>query len=83
MQGFKYCTIACFTAKKAMNTHDAADITAALKAADQLVAYRQETVRRMEGTYYPHYVYWFFPLNNLDRLIADVREKMAAISKPS
>ena len=79
VQGFKYCAVACFTTKKAMNTHDAADIAAALRTADEVDAYRQEAARRLEGTYYPHYVYWFLPLDYLDRLTADVREKMTAI----
>ena len=81
VRGLKHCAIACFTTRKAEKTRNAADIAAAQKAAEQLAAYRQEVARRLQGTYYPHYVYWFFELEYVDRLIANVREKMAAISK--
>jgi len=81
VRGFKHCTVVCFTARRAIRTHDAADVQAALAAADALTIYREETSRRLKDTYYPHYVYWFFDLDNLDSLTADVRGKMAALSK--
>jgi hypothetical protein len=76
VRGFKCCAIACFRAQKAMNTHERTDIEAALKAADDLTAYRAETTRRLENTSYPHYVYEFFDVERLDLLISDIRQKV-------
>ncbi len=81
VEGFKHCAVACFTAKKALATHDPRDIEAANQAADQLVVYREKTARRLESTYYPHTVYWFLPLDYVDRLASDIRMKVAAIAK--
>ena len=78
--GFKHCTIVCFATKKAENTRSPEDVAAARKGVEDLASFRQEAGRRLEGTYYPHTAYWFFPLDNLDRLVADASGKLAAIS---
>ena len=82
VEGFKVCAAACFTAKQALGTRTPADITRALRAADDLITYREKTARALKGTYYPHHAYWFFPLDYVDRLAADVREKMATAARP-
>lgn len=81
VRGFKSCAIACFRAKKAMNTHERADVEAALQAADDLTAYRAETARRLKNTSYPHYVYEFFDVERLDHLTSDIRQKMETIKQ--
>jgi hypothetical protein len=79
VKGFKHCATACFLAKKAMSTRDRADVEAAMRAADNLAVYRAETARRLENTSYPHYVYEFFDVERLNRLINDIRGIAAAV----
>jgi len=80
VHGFRLCTVACFTARRAGQTRAAADVQAAVAAGEAVALYRNETARRLKDTYFPHTVYWFFDLDNLDQLTADIREKMAALS---
>ncbi|MGD1029604.1 MAG: hypothetical protein ABSA05_00545 [Opitutaceae bacterium] len=80
VHGFRLCTVACFTARRAGQTRAAADVQAAVAAGGAVALYRNETARRLKDTYFPHTVYWFFDLDNLDQLTADIREKMAALS---
>lgn len=80
VRGFRYTAEACFRARKAMSTRDAADIKAALASADAVQAYRADTARRLASTSYPHYVYWFFDVQRLDRLTADIREKVSPLA---
>jgi hypothetical protein len=77
--GFRRCTVACFCAKRAAISQAPEDIQAADAAADQLAAYRQEVARRLADVDVAHSVYGFFDTDHLDRLAADVREKMAEI----
>lgn len=76
-EGFRHCTAVCFCTKKAEKTRAAADVAAASSAIRDLAAYRRRMERRLQGTFFPHYVYWFFPFDNLDRLIADAHGRLA------
>ena len=79
VQGYKRCTVACFTIKKAEQSRATADIAAAERAAGQLAAYRQETASRLKGIRIPHYVHRLFALGPLDRLTTDIHKKVAVI----
>jgi hypothetical protein len=78
VRGYCLCTFGCILTRKAEKTRTPADIAAASAAADALVAYREEVVRRFAGTYYTDHVYWLFEVGHLDTLIADIRGKLAA-----
>ena len=79
VQGYRRCTAACFLAKNAAASRDAADIDAAIRAVDELAAYRRDADRRLRNTRVPHYVHRMLDLGPVDRLTADIRGKMAAI----
>jgi hypothetical protein len=79
VRGFKYCTIACFRARKAQSTSNAGDIVGARKAVDDLLAFRTELARRLQDTSYTHHAYWLLDVNRLDRLASDVRQQIAKL----
>ncbi|HZZ57973.1 MAG TPA: hypothetical protein VFE31_09090, partial [Opitutaceae bacterium] len=54
--GFAHCARVCFTAKRLETTRDPADAEAVRRAIAGLQDYRGRLERRLEGTYYPHYV---------------------------
>ena len=77
-RGYRRCAEACFRAKKAMASHGAGDAEAAGRAADRLAAYREELAGLMRGTRAPHFVHRMLDTGPLDRLAADIREKLSA-----
>ena len=79
VRGFKYCAIACFRGKKAQITSNTAEIQAAAKAVDDLLAFRRELAGRLQGTSFTHHAYWMLDVNRLDRLASDVRRQVAAL----
>ncbi len=79
VRGYCLCTVACFWTKKATLTKAAADVAEASKAGEQVAAYRDEVMQRLADTYYTQHVYWFFDLDHLASLVADIRRKVAAL----
>ncbi|MGP8245542.1 MAG: hypothetical protein ACLQVN_13610 [Bryobacteraceae bacterium] len=79
VRGFKYCAIVCFRVRKAINTSNPADIQAAGKAADDLLAFRRELAGRLQNTSFTHHAYWLLDVNRLDLLASDVRQQLAAL----
>lgn len=80
VRGLARSCAACFRTRRAQVTRAPADVDAALRAAAELAAYGDEVERRLQGTYYPHYVYWYFDLGYLRRLAADAHAKAAALA---
>lgn len=73
VEGFYHCAAVCFLTRLAVRAGAAGDAGQAEEAIDGLEAYRAETIRLLEGTSYPHYVYWFLDEERLGHLAADAR----------
>lgn len=80
VRGLTRCCAACFRTRRAQFTRNRSDIGAALQAARELDAYGDEVERALRGTYYPHYVYWYFDLSYLRRLASDARAQASALA---
>ena len=80
VRGYCLCTFGCDLTRKAERSRTAADMTAAKAACDAIVAYRAELARKFADTAYNEHVTWFFEVSHLDRLIEDIRGKLAALS---
>jgi hypothetical protein len=79
VKGFRVCAGACFLSRKASMTGEAGDRSAARGSVRELRSYRDEVVRRFQGTHYPHYVYWLFDERRLDQLADDVEVLLGRI----
>jgi hypothetical protein len=79
VRGYCLCTVACFWTRKATITRSPADVAEARKAGEQVADYRNEVIRRLADTYYTQHVYWFFDVDHLASLVADIRSKVAAL----
>jgi len=80
VRGYCLCTFGCYLTRKAERSRTAADMTAAKAACDAIVAYRAELARKFADTAYNEHGTWFFEVSHLDRLIEDIRGKLAALS---
>ena len=76
VEGFYYCTQACFLAKQTISTQKAEDKKSAEHALNQLSLYRERMIQRLKNTKYPHYVYWLFDDERLEALIDDINERI-------
>lgn len=76
VRGLARCTGACFLVRLAQHTRLPGDAARAVRAADALDAFRAEAAARLDRTYYPHYVYWYFDADYLRRLSTDVRAQV-------
>lgn len=71
VRGFSQCAQLCFRTRMATQSGEARDAAAARDAVDRLRAYRDDVAKRLQGTRYPHYVYWLFDVERLESLAAD------------
>lgn len=76
VRGFNLTTRSCFLTKKAMLTKDVEDVKKAEESIIPLVSYRTEVLNCLEGTHYPHYVYWLLDTNRLQFLINDIQSQL-------
>lgn len=82
VRGLARCTAACFLVKLAERSRRPADVARAGRAADGLDAFRRQAAARLQGTFYPHFVYWYFDADYLRRLSEDVRAHLARLAPP-
>ncbi|MGD1029605.1 MAG: hypothetical protein ABSA05_00550 [Opitutaceae bacterium] len=80
VRGFRRCTLACFTTRRAMVTRAPEDVAAARSAAGLLADYRTEMEGRLSKGFLPHYVHRILDLGCIERLMGDVQSKLASIS---
>ncbi len=82
VRGFRHCTVACFTVRKAETDGRAADINAVERALDRLIAYREDSARLLNNRRVPYFVQRLFALEPLDRLAIDIERKLAEFRVP-
>ncbi len=78
VRGFERCARACFSLRRAQLTRARADVAAAREARDGLTDLRRLIAARLQGTRYPHYVYWLLDEKRIGELAADVEQALAA-----
>lgn len=77
VRGYQLCAHTVFLTRKAERSGVPEDKKAALETLSPLESFEAETTRRLEGTHYPHYVYWLFDMGRLKSLRADVERRLA------
>jgi hypothetical protein len=80
VEGFGHCARACFLVGKALSSRHPGDFDRAVDSIRGLALFRDALVRRLEGTSYPHYVYWLLDTDRLQSLIRDLE---AALKEPA
>ncbi len=79
VRGFERCARACFSVRRAELTRAGADIAAARQAREGLADLRRLIAARLDGTRYPHYVYWLLDGKRVSELEADVERALAGL----
>ncbi len=79
VEGFARCARACFSLRRAQVTRAAGDVEAARGALDGLADLRGLIAKRLDGTRYPHYVYWLLDEKRVAALAADVERGLASL----
>ncbi len=79
VEGYYYSAGACFLAKKTLQTRNLADLTEANGYLNELINYRERLIQRLNGTAYPHYVYWLLDTDRLQKLIDSIRRNLETI----
>ena len=79
VRGFECSVRCCYPVKKATITKDPADVKKAKEVIPMMVAFRKEVVERLNGTHYPHYVYWLLDEKRLGSLIDDMESLLKKI----
>jgi hypothetical protein len=74
VRGFRLCAIGCFRAKQASVTQQSSHVQLALKAADDIQAYRAQMAKTLAEASYPWSVHRAFRLDYLDSLVQSIRE---------
>ena len=77
VRGFSHCAQVCFRTERAVASRQPEEVRAARGSVEELRAYRNEVVARLDGTRYPHYVYWLFDHERLDQLAEDALRLLA------
>jgi hypothetical protein len=78
VRGYALCARAVFLVKKAQERPSESTIAAARGTAAPLRAFGEQVRRRLDGSSYPHYVYWLMDTTRTDLLAADVERLLAA-----
>lgn len=73
VQGFYHSARSCFLAKRGAMTRQHRDLTAANESVEELISFREQLGARLNGTSYPHYVYWLLDVDRLQMLIEDIK----------
>jgi hypothetical protein len=81
IRGYQLFCEAVFLGRKAQVSGAPDDAEAALASLPALHAFRRELIERLEGTTYPHYVYWILDESRVTDLIADIEAEMAGVTR--
>ena len=79
VRGFERCARACFSVRRAQLTKSKSDVAAARESRQGLIELRRLFAARLEGTQYPHYVYWLLDEKRIAALVDDVERALAAL----
>jgi hypothetical protein len=63
---------ACFLTQCAINDSSTENIEAAKKTLPELIECKERIIKRLEGTEYPHYIYWLLDESRLEKLHEDL-----------
>jgi hypothetical protein len=72
----KHSAAAVFTTRRYLDTKLEEHRAAALKAAQELAEFRREVMERLEGTRYPHLVYWLLDEYRMRLLVEDCNKNL-------
>jgi hypothetical protein len=78
VRGYELCAKAVFLVKKAQSRPSESAIAAARASAAPLREFGRQVRARLEGSSYPHYVYWLMDTTRTDLLADDVERLLAA-----
>jgi len=81
VRGYEHTARSCFLVKKATITKDELDIKKAKESIPLLIEYREEVLKRLEGTHYPHYLYWLIDEKRLHELIKDTKSLLQELEE--
>lgn len=79
VRGFEACAKLCFLSKRAESTGCADDIADFTEAVDGVWEFRKGMMARLDGTRYPHYVYWLLDEQRLAGLASDGKRRLAEL----
>lgn len=73
---------ACFLTQLALNEPTKETIEQAKKTLPELMKCRDSIVKRLEGTEYPHYIYWLLDESRLEKLYKDISRLLEEVDNP-
>ena len=79
VRGFEFCARTVFLTRRAERSKAPGDVEAALATLAPMRGFVCETAARLEGTHFPHYVYWMLDTTRLEALAADAERRLAAL----
>ena len=78
VDGYDLCAKAVFLTSRARSTEDARDVAAARATILPLREFAARVRRTLDGTRYPHYVYWLLDMTRIDLLASDVERQLGS-----
>ena len=76
----RVATIACFHTRKACGTKNHTDIAAAREGIGLLEEFRNDLQARLNGSHYPHYIYFMLNEKRIVSLIKDIEKQLSSLS---